>query len=49
MPVWIRIGVLQLRGDPVFEPLRDEVLQPFRLVVNLVPGVVEEIVEEALQ
>jgi len=47
----MRIGfrVSQFRGDPIFKALRDEVLQPFCLVVNLVPRVVEELVEETLQ
>ena len=49
VPVRIGFRVAQFRGDPVFQSLRDEVLQPFRLIVNLVPRVVEDIMEEALQ
>ena len=49
VPVRIGFRVPQFRGDPIFKPLRDEVLQPFRLIVNLVPRVVEEIMQETLQ
>src|ERR1039458_4002925 len=49
MPVRIGLGIPQFRRDAIFQPLRDEMLQPLRLVVNLVPRVVEEIMEEALQ
>jgi len=49
VPVRIRFRVSQLRGDPIFEPLRYEVLEAFRLIVDLVPRVVEEIMEETLQ
>jgi hypothetical protein len=49
VPVGIRLRVAQLSGDPVFQSLRDEMLQPIRLVVNLVPGVIEEIVQETFQ
>ena len=47
----MRIGfrVAQFRGDAIFQPLRDEVFQTFRLVVNFVPGIIENIVQEALQ
>ena len=48
LPVRIRFRVPQFRGDPIFEPLRDEVLEAFRLFVNLVPRIVEEIMEEPL-
>jgi hypothetical protein len=47
--VWIGFRVAQFRGDAIFKPLRDEMFQPFRLIVNLVPRVVEEIMEETLQ
>src|SRR6266700_3071166 len=49
--VTMRIGfrVSQFRSDPVFELLRDEMLQPFGLIVNFVPRVVEEIMEETLE
>jgi hypothetical protein len=35
----MRIGfrIPQFRGDAIFQFLRDEVFQPFRLVVNFVP------------
>src|SRR5580658_2959478 len=49
MPVRVRSGIAQLRGNPIFETLRDEVLQAFRLIVHLVPGVVEEIMQETLK
>ena len=49
MAVRIRFRVSQFRSDPIFEPLRYEVLKPFRLIVNLVPRVVEEIMQETLQ
>ena len=47
----MRIGfrIAQFRRDAIFKPLRDEMFQPFGLVVNLVPRVVEEIMEETLQ
>ncbi|SRR5579864_8639780 len=41
--------IAQFRRDAIFQPLRDVVFQPFRLIVNLVPRVVEEIMEETLQ
>lgn len=47
--MWIGFRVPQFRGDPIFESFRDEMFKPFRLIVNLVPRVVEEIMEEALQ
>jgi len=49
--VAVRIGlwISQFRGDPIFKPLRNEVLQPFCLIVNLIPRIVEEITEETLQ
>jgi hypothetical protein len=47
--VWIGFRVPQFRGDPILKQLRDEVLEPFCLIVNLVPRVVEEIMEETLQ
>ena len=49
VPVRIRLRVPQFRCDPIFQPLGNEMLQPFRLVVNLVPGVVQEVVEKPLQ
>jgi len=49
MPVWISFRIPQFRGDPVFKRLGDEVLQPFRFIVNLVPRIVQEIVEETFQ
>ncbi len=47
--MWISFGISQFRRDAIFKPFRDEVFQPFCLIVNLVPRVVEEIMEEALQ
>src|SRR5439155_7960846 len=49
VPVWIGLRVPQFRRDTIFEPLRDEMFQPFCLIVNLVPRVVEEIMEKTLQ
>ena len=49
MPVRIDLRIAENRRDPIFKPLRDEVFQPFRLIVNFIPRVVEEIVEETLQ
>ncbi len=47
----MRVGfrVSQFRGDPIFQFLRDKMFQPFRLIVNFVPGIVEEIMEKTLQ
>ena len=47
--MWISLRIPQFRRDAIFKPLRNEMFQPFRLIVNLVPGVVEEIMEETLQ
>ena len=47
--MWIGLRIPQFGCDAIFQPLRDEMFQPFRLLVNLVPRVVEEIMEEALQ
>ena len=49
MPVWVRVGIAQLGGDPVFQPLRDEVLQPLGLLMHLVPRVAEELVQKSLE
>ena len=49
MPVRICLGITEFGCDPILLPLRDEVLQPFCFVVDFVPRVIEEIMEEALQ
>ena len=47
--LWISVRVPQFRGDAILKPLRNEMFQPFRLIVNLIPRVVDEIMEETLQ
>ncbi len=49
MPVRIGLRIAQFRGDAIFQTLRNEMFQPFRFLVDLVPRIVQEIVEEALQ
>ena len=47
----MRIGarISELGGNPVLQTLGNEMLQPFRFFVHLVPGVVQELVQEAFQ
>ena len=45
----IDFGIAQDRGHAIFKALGDEVLQPFRLLVHFVPGVLQNVVQEQLQ
>ncbi len=47
--VRVKLGISQNRGNPILEALRDEVLQALGFVVDLVPGVLENVVQEELQ
>ena len=49
MPVRVRFGVSQFGRDPVLQPLRDEMFQTLRFFVNLVPRIIENVVEESFQ
>jgi len=49
MAVRIRLGVAELSGNSIFEFLGNEVLQPFSFFMHLVPGIVQAVVQEALQ
>lgn len=49
MPVRVRVGISQLGGNPVFQPLGNEVLQPFGLFMNFVPRIVQKIVKKSFQ
>jgi hypothetical protein len=44
--VGIDFGIPKNGGDPVFESFGDEVFQLLRLLVHLVPGILENVVEE---
>ena len=45
----VSFWIAQFPRDAIFQPLRDVVLQAFALIVNLVPRVVEEIMQETFQ
>lgn len=47
--VGVELGVAELGGDALFEALGDEVLEALGLLVDLVPGVVEDLVEEGFE
>ena len=49
MAVRIRLGIAQLGRHAIFEFLRNEVLQALGFFVNFVPGVVQDIVQEAFE
>ena len=48
MAVRIELWMSQLRGDALFEPLRDEMFEVLRFLVNLFDGVVQHFIEECL-
>jgi hypothetical protein len=43
----IELGVAELGGDALFEALRDEMFEAFGLLMHLVPGIVEDLMEES--
>lgn len=45
----IRLRIAQLCRDPIFEAFRDEMLQSLGLAVNLIPGVIEDVVKKTLE
>jgi hypothetical protein len=45
----IELGVAELGGDALFEALGDEVFEALCFLVNFVPGIVEDLVEEGLE
>jgi hypothetical protein len=47
--VWVDLGIAQNRRHAILEALRDEVLEPLGLFVHLVPGILQNVVEEELQ
>jgi len=49
MPVGIHLGIAKNGGHAVLKPLRDEVLEPLRLVMNLIPGILQNIVKKQLE
>src|SRR5271165_2983635 len=42
-------GVAENRRYPIFKPLRNEMFQPLRFLMHLVPGVFQDIVQKQLQ
>ena len=49
VPVGVKGGVAQVLGDPFLQVLADHVLQPFRLLVDLLPPVAQGLVEVGLE
>lgn len=49
MSVRVGFGIAQFGCDAVLKLFRDEMLQSLRLFVNLVPGVIQNIVQEAFE
>ena len=49
VPVRVDFGVAENGGDPIFETLRDEVFQPLGLVMDLVPGILQNVMQEEFQ
>lgn len=45
----VKGGVAQVLGDPFLQVLADHVLQPFRLLVDLLPAVAQGLVEVGLE
>lgn len=46
--MWIELWVPKFISDAFLEALRDEVLQAFGFIVNLVDGIVENLIEKGL-
>ncbi len=49
MPVRVGVGIAQLGGNPVFQPLGDEMLQALGLLMHLVPRIAEKLVQKSLE
>ena len=49
MPMRIDLRIAENRGNSIFKPLRDEVLQPLRFFMHFVPGVLQNVVKKQLQ
>ena len=49
MPMRIDLGVAKNCGHAIFKTLGNEVLQTLRLIVDLVPGVFEDVVQKQLK
>ena len=45
----VEVGPPEELEDPLLHPLRDDVLEPLRLVVHLIPGIAEDLDQEHLQ
>jgi len=48
MSVGVELRVVQLCSDPFLESLRDEMLQPFRFVMDLIPWISKNFMQECL-
>lgn len=49
MAVRIRIGVAQFGGDSIFELFGDEMLEALGFFVDLIPGIVQNVMQEAFE
>ena len=49
VPVRVDFRVAENGGDPIFKPLRDDVLQPLCLLVHFVPGILQDIVKKQFE
>ena len=49
MAMWIEFRVTQDRRHAIFETLGNEVLQTLGFLVNLIPGILQHIVEEQFE
>ena len=49
MSVRICVGITQLGGNAVLKPFGDEMLQAFRLFMDFVPGIIENVMQKAFE
>ena len=49
MAVRIGVRIAKFRGNPVFEALRNEMLEAFGFLVHFIPMIAENIVQESLE
>ena len=49
MSVRVRVGISQFGGDSVFQPLGNEVLQPFGFFMYFIPRIVQNIMKKSFQ
>ena len=47
--MWIDFRIAKDRRNAIFKSLRDEVFEPFRLFVHLIPGIFQHIVEKQFE